>query len=133
MLVYSSCYIAKDATLATLGSKFPDCVILYLSSNHAPIIQGIRHSGAKKIIFDHIDLADLESKLFSLQFEVPKIIAFESIYSMCGSVDPVEQMCDLADKHGAFTFLEKVHAVGMYGPHGAGVAEHLDFDIHTSA
>ncbi|PSS03819.1 pyridoxal phosphate-dependent transferase [Coniella lustricola] len=129
-LVFSSCYVANDATLATLGSKMPDCVILSDSLNHASMIQGIRHSGTKKIVFKHNDVEDLEAKLASLPLHVPKIIAFESVYSMCGSIGPIEKICDLADKYGAITFLDEVHAVGMYGPHGAGVAEHLDFEAH---
>ncbi|KAK8041985.1 5-aminolevulinate synthase- mitochondrial precursor [Apiospora rasikravindrae] len=129
-LVFSSCYVANDATLATLGSKLPDCVILSDSLNHASMIQGIRHSGTKKIVFKHNDLEDLEAKLASLPLHVPKIIAFESVYSMCGSIGPIEAICDLADKYGAITFLDEVHAVGMYGPTGAGVAEHLDFEAH---
>jgi 5-aminolevulinate synthase len=128
-LVFSSCYVANDATLATLGSKMPDCVILSDSMNHASMIQGIRHSGAKKMVFKHNDLVDLENKLKSLPPEQPKIIAFESVYSMCGSVAPIEAICDLADKYGAVTFLDEVHAVGMYGPNGAGVAEHLDYEV----
>lgn len=129
-LVFSSCYVANDATLATLGSKLPDCVILSDSLNHASMIQGIRHSGTKKIVFKHNDVADLEAKLASLPLHVPKIIAFESVYSMCGSIGPIEAICDLADKYGAITFLDEVHAVGMYGPNGAGVAEHLDWEAH---
>ena len=131
-LVFSSCYVANDATLATLGSKLPNCVILSDSMNHASMIQGIRHSGAKKMVFKHNDLVDLEAKLTSLPPEVPKIIAFESVYSMCGSIGPIAEICDLADKYGAITFLDEVHAVGMYGPHGAGVAEHLDYEAHAS-
>ncbi|KOS17464.1 5-aminolevulinate synthase [Escovopsis weberi] len=130
-LVFSSCYVANDATLATLGSKLPDCVILSDSLNHASMIQGIRHSGTKKIVFKHNDVADLEAKLASLPLHVPKIIAFESVYSMCGSIGPIEEICDLADKYGAITFLDEVHAVGMYGPTGAGVAEHLDWEAHA--
>lgn len=129
-LVFSSCYVANDATLATLGSKMPDCVILSDSLNHASMIQGIRHSGTKKIVFKHNDVEDLEAKLAALPLHVPKIIAFESVYSMCGSIGPIEKICDLAEKYGAITFLDEVHAVGMYGPHGAGVAEHLDFEAH---
>ncbi|KAI1804370.1 5-aminolevulinate synthase mitochondrial precursor [Daldinia bambusicola] len=129
-LVFSSCYVANDATLATLGSKLPECVILSDSLNHASMIQGIRHSGTKKMVFKHNDLEDLEAKLASLPLHVPKIIAFESVYSMCGSIGPIEAICDLADKYGAITFLDEVHAVGMYGPKGAGVAEHLDFEAH---
>ncbi|KAF2841550.1 5-aminolevulinate synthase-like protein [Patellaria atrata CBS 101060] len=131
-LVFSSCYVANDATLATLGSKLPDCVILSDSLNHASMIQGIRHSGARKLVFKHNDVADLEAKLASLPPEVPKIIAFESVYSMCGSIGPIEEICDLAEKYGAITFLDEVHAVGMYGPHGAGVAEHLDYESHLA-
>ena len=129
-LVFSSCYVANDATLATLGSKLPDCVILSDSLNHASMIQGIRHSGAKKVIFKHNDVEDLEKKLAALPLHIPKIIAFESVYSMCGSIGPIEKICDLAEKYGAITFNDEVHAVGMYGPHGAGVAEHLDWEAH---
>ena len=131
-LVFTSCYVANDATLATLGSKLPDCVILSDSLNHASMIQGIRHSGTKKIVFKHNDTADLEAKLAALPPEIPKIVAFESVYSMCGSVAPIAEICDLADRYGAMTFLDEVHAVGMYGPHGAGVAEHLDYDLHAA-
>jgi len=131
-LVFSSCYVANDATLATLGSKLPNCVILSDSLNHASMIQGIRHSGARKVIFKHNDVQDLEQKLAALPLHVPKIIAFESVYSMCGSIGPIEEICDLAENYGAITFLDEVHAVGMYGPHGAGVAEHLDFEAHVA-
>ena len=131
-LVFSSCYVANDATLATLGSKFPNCVILSDSMNHASMIQGIRHSGAKKTVFKHNDMVDLENKLAALPPDVPKIIAFESVYSMCGSIGPIAEICDLAEKYGAITFLDEVHAVGMYGPNGAGVAEHLDYDTYAN-
>lgn len=131
-LVFSSCYVANDATLSTLGSKLPGCVYLSDSSNHASMIQGIRHSGARKIVFRHNSLADLETKLQAIPAGVPKIIAFESVYSMCGSIAPIKEICDLADKYGALTFLDEVHAVGMYGPNGAGVAEHLDYEAHAS-
>ncbi|EPQ59574.1 tetrapyrrole biosynthesis, 5-aminolevulinic acid synthase [Gloeophyllum trabeum ATCC 11539] len=132
-LVFSSCYVANDATLATLGSKLPNCVFFSDSMNHASMIQGIRHSGARKVIFKHNDLQDLEAKLASFPKDTPKIIAFESVYSMCGSVGPIKEICDLADKYGALTFLDEVHAVGLYGPRGAGVAEHLDFQAHLAA
>lgn len=131
-LVFSSCYVANDATLATLGSKLPDCVIFSDSLNHASMIQGIRHSGTKKMVFEHNNVADLEAKLASISPDVPKIIAFESVYSMCGSIGPIEEICDLAEKYGAITFLDEVHAVGMYGPRGAGVAEHLDYEAHVA-
>lgn len=126
-LVFSSCYVANDATLATLAAKLPGCVILSDSLNHASIIQGIQHSNAKKVIFHHNDAIDLEAKLAALPLHTPKIIAFESIYSMCGTVAPIQEICDIAHKYGALTFLDEVHAVGMYGPRGAGVAEHIDW------
>ncbi|WFD28249.1 5-aminolevulinate synthase [Malassezia nana] len=131
-LVFGSCYAANDATLTVLGSKLPNCVILSDSSNHASMIQGIKHSGAKKMIYKHNDMADLEAKLQSLPVSVPKIIAFESVYSMCGTVGPIEETIALAKKYGAITFLDEVHAVGMYGPHGAGVAEHLDWMLNAT-
>ncbi|CAE6434437.1 hypothetical protein ACGC1H_001392 [Rhizoctonia solani] len=132
-LVFSSCYVANDATLSTLGAKFPGCVIFSDKMNHASMIQGMRHSRAEKVIFKHNDVEDLETKLRMYPKETPKIIAFESVYSMCGSVGPIEKICDLAEEYGAITFLDEVHAVGMYGPRGAGVAEHLDFEAHKSA
>jgi 5-aminolevulinate synthase len=101
--------------------------------NHASMIQGMRHSGAKKVLFKHNDLEDLEAKLQMWPKETPKIIAFESVYSMCGSIGPIKEICDLADKYGALTFLDEVHAVGLYGPRGAGVAEHLDYEAHKRA
>lgn len=128
-LVFGSCYAANDATLSILGSQLPDCVFLSDSSNHASMIQGIRHSGARKMVYKHNDMADLEAKLASLPIDTPKIIAFESVYSMCGTVGPIEKTLDLAEKYGAMTFLDEVHAVGMYGPRGAGVAEHLDWEL----
>ncbi|CAG8461482.1 11872_t:CDS:2 [Ambispora gerdemannii] len=130
-LVFTSCYVANDATLSTLASKLPGCHIFSDAANHASMIQGIKHSGAKKIIFKHNDLADLEAKLQSVDINIPKIIAFESVYSMSGSVGQINAICDLAKKYGAITFLDEVHAVGMYGPRGAGVAEHLDFDLNS--
>jgi 5-aminolevulinate synthase len=130
-LVFSSCYVANDATLSLLGQRLPGLVYFSDESNHASMIVGIRHSGAKKVIFKHNDIEDLENKLKQYPISTPKVIAFESVYSMCGSVAPIEAICDLADKYGAITFLDEVHAVGMYGPHGAGVAEHLDFDAYA--
>eukprot|EP00158_Paraphelidium_tribonemae_P005623 Partr_v1_DN27436_c1_g1_i2_m72163 putative synthase len=122
-LVFSSCYVANDATLSTLASKLPGCVVFSDESNHASMIQGIRHSGAQKRIFRHNDVEHLESLLQSVDINVPKLIAFESVYSMCGSVGPIEEICALAKKYNALTFLDEVHAVGMYGLRGAGVAE----------
>ncbi|XP_006459910.1 5-aminolevulinate synthase mitochondrial [Agaricus bisporus var. bisporus H97] len=132
-LVFSSCYVANDATLSTLGTKLPGCVIFSDTMNHASMIQGMRHSTAKRVIFKHNDLEDLETKLQQYPKETPKIIAFESVYSMCGSIGPVKEICDLAEQYGAITFLDEVHAVGLYGPRGAGVAEHLDYDAHLAA
>ncbi|CCM02810.1 uncharacterized protein FIBRA_04922 [Fibroporia radiculosa] len=132
-LVFSSCYVANDATLTTLGSKLPGCVYFSDSMNHASMIQGMRHSGTKRVIWKHNDLQDLESKLAQYPKETPKIIAFESVYSMCGSIGPISEICDLAKKYGALTFLDEVHAVGLYGPRGAGVAEHLDWEAQKRA
>lgn len=132
-LVFTSCFVANDATLSTLCSNLPGCTILSDASNHASMIEGIRHAKADKVIFKHNDLDDLESKLAALPVSSPKLIAFESVYSMSGSVGPIKEICDLADKYGAITFLDEVHAVGMYGPYGGGVAEHLDWDTHVQA
>jgi len=132
-LVFSSCFVANDAVLSLLGQKLPNLVIFSDELNHASMIQGIRNSKAKKHVFKHNDLQDLEAKLASYPKSTPKLIAFESVYSMCGSIAPIEAICDLADKYGALTFLDEVHAVGMYGPHGAGVAEHLNFDAQLKA
>ncbi|KAH9894730.1 5-aminolevulinic acid synthase, partial [Epithele typhae] len=132
-LVFSSCYVANDATLATLGQKLPGMIYFSDVMNHASMIQGMRHSGAKRVIFKHNDLEDLEMKLAQYPKETPKVIAFESVYSMCGSVGPIKEICDLAERYGALTFLDEVHAVGLYGPRGAGVAEHLDYEAHKRA
>ncbi|KAM0750594.1 tetrapyrrole biosynthesis, 5-aminolevulinic acid synthase [Meredithblackwellia eburnea MCA 4105] len=131
-LVFSSCYVANVETLCTLASKLPGCIIFSDSLNHASMIQGMRHSRAPKVVFKHNDLVDLETKLASYPLETPKIIAFESVYSMCGSVGPINEIADLAEKYGAITFLDEVHAVGMYGPTGAGVAEHLDWEANVN-
>ncbi|KAI8331325.1 pyridoxal phosphate-dependent transferase [Chlamydoabsidia padenii] len=131
-LVFSSCYVANDATLATVAGKMPGCVIFSDALNHASMIQGVRHSGAQKKIFRHNDMAHLEELLQSVDPSLPKIIAFESVYSMCGSIGPIREIVDLAKKYGAITFLDEVHAVGMYGPRGAGVAEHLDYDLNAA-
>lgn len=132
-LVFSSCFVANDAVLSILGQKMKGLVIFSDELNHASMIQGIRNSRAKKEIFKHNDLQDLEKRLAQYPKSVPKLIAFESVYSMCGLIAPIEAICDLADKYGALTFLDEVHAVGMYGPHGAGVAEHLNFEEHLNA
>ncbi|KAJ2449406.1 mitochondrial 5-aminolevulinate synthase [Coemansia sp. RSA 2336] len=132
-LVFSSCFVANDATLSTLCGALPGCVIFSDKMNHASMIQGIRHSGARKHVFDHNDLDHLEQLLAQYPRATPKLIAFESVYSMSGTVGRIPEICALARKYGAITFLDEVHAVGMYGPHGAGVAEHYDYDASLRA
>ncbi|MGF1563018.1 MAG: 5-aminolevulinate synthase [Geminicoccaceae bacterium] len=122
-LVLTSGFVANDATLSTLAKLLPDCVIFSDAKNHASMIDGIRRSGCAKRIFRHNDLAHLEELLKAEPVDRPKVIAFESVYSMDGDIGHIEQICDLADTYGAMTYLDEVHAVGMYGPRGAGIAE----------
>jgi 5-aminolevulinate synthase len=122
-LIFSSGYVSNDATLSTLAALLPDCVVLSDASNHASMIQGIRHSGAEKRIFRHSDVDHLEELLAGLPPGRPKLVAFESVYSMDGDIAPIGAICDVAERYGAMTYLDEVHAVGMYGPRGAGVAE----------
>ncbi|KAI2788139.1 5-aminolevulinate synthase [Penicillium oxalicum] len=129
-LLFTSCYVANDSALSTIGSKLPGCVIFSDSMNHASMIQGMQHSKARVIVYRHNDMQDLAEKLATVAKDVPKIIAFESVYSMSGTVSDIRTICELADQHGAITFLDEVHAVGMYGPTGAGVAEHIDYEFH---
>ena len=122
-LLFTSAYIANDATLSTLPKLLPGLVILSDSLNHASMIEGIRRNGGAKRIFKHNDLDDLRAQLEAVPANVPKLIAFESVYSMDGDFGPIKEICDLADEFGALTYIDEVHAIGMYGPRGAGVAE----------
>lgn len=124
-LLFSSGYVANEATLTTLGDHIPDLVFLSDEKVHASMIQGMRHSKAERQIFTHNDLNDLERRLKMLPLEQPKCIVFVSVYSMDGDFAPIQEICDLADKYNAMTYLDEVHAVGMYGKGGAGVADHM--------
>jgi len=122
-LLFTSAYVANDTTLATLRKLLPGLVILSDAKNHASMIAGIRNGGGEKIIWRNNDLADLEAKLQTVDRDRPKVIAFESCYSMDGLMAPIGAICDLAQKYGALTYLDEVHAVGLYGPRGGGIAE----------
>src|SRR6201993_816402 len=122
-LAFSSGYVSNEAALGTIGWLLPNCLILSDEKNHASMIAGIRASGAEKQIFGHNDLCHLEELLQKTARSRPKVIAFESLYSMDGDTAPIGRICDLAAKYGALTYLDEVHAVGLYGPRGAGVAE----------
>ena len=122
-LLFTSGYVSNWATLGTLAARIPGCVVLSDSMNHASMIEGIRHSRAEKVIWRHNDVADLKEKLAALPADCPKIVAFESVYSMDGDIAPIAEICDLAERYGAMTYLDEVHAVGLYGPRGGGVAE----------
>jgi 5-aminolevulinate synthase len=122
-LLFTSGYVSNDATLSTLAKILPGCIIYSDELNHASMIAGIRNSGCEKRVFRHNDVAHLEELLAADDAEIPKLIAFESVYSMNGAVSPIAAICDLADKYNALTYCDEVHAVGMYGDHGGGITE----------
>jgi len=124
-LLFTSAYIANDATLSTLPKLFPGLIIYSDELNHASMIEGIKRNGGAKRIWRHNDLAHLRELMAADDPTAPKLIAFESVYSMDGDISPMEAVCDIAQEFGALTYLDEVHAVGMYGPRGAGVAEKL--------
>jgi len=122
-LLFTSGYVSNWAGLGTLGAKIPGLIILSDALNHASMIEGIRHSRAKCVVFRHNDPHDLRERIAALDPAAPKLIAFESVYSMDGDIAPIKEFCDIADEFGAMTYLDEVHAVGLYGDHGGGIAE----------
>jgi 5-aminolevulinate synthase len=122
-LLFTSGYVANQTTLSTLGANIPDLVIFSDELNHNSMIEGIRHGRSNKRVWKHNDVKDLERHLADFPKDQPKLVAFESVYSMDGDIAPIAEICDISEQHGAMTFLDEVHAVGMYGQQGSGVAE----------
>ncbi len=122
-LLFNSGYMSNWASLSTLASRIPGCVVVTDALNHASMIEGIRHSRADKVVFTHNDPDDLRRKLQAIDPRRPKLLAFESVYSMDGDIAPIAEFCDLAEEFGAMTYIDEVHAVGLYGPRGGGVTE----------
>jgi 5-aminolevulinate synthase len=122
-LLFTSGYVSNWATLSILASQMPGCVVFSDALNHASMIEGIRHSKAERRIFAHNSPEDLDRKLAEVDPGLPKLVAFESVYSMDGDIAPIAELCDVAEAHGAMTYLDEVHAVGLYGPRGGGIAE----------
>ncbi|SIR39457.1 5-aminolevulinate synthase [Rhizobium sp. RU20A] len=122
-LLFNSGYMSNWTTLSTLCSRIPGAIVFSDAGNHASMIEGIRHAKCERVIFKHNDLHDLRRHLEAADPKAPKIIAFESVYSMDGDIAPIKEICDIADEFGALTYLDEVHAVGLYGPRGGGIAE----------
>ena len=122
-LVFTSGFVSNEAAIATIARLLPDCVIFSDQLNHASMIQGVRQSGMQKVIFRHNDVAHLRELLAGVDRKRPKLIVFESVYSMDGDIAPINEICDLAEEFGALTYIDEVHAVGMYGPRGGGIAD----------
>src|ERR1700748_3633395 len=122
-LVFTSGYVSNETGIATMARLMPNCLILSDAFNHNSMIEGVRQSNCEKQIFNHNDMAHLEQLLKAADIDRPKIIVFESLYSMDGDISPVNTICDLAERYNAMTYIDEVHAVGMYGPRGGGIAE----------
>ena len=122
-LLFTSGYVSNWAALGTIAARLPGCVVLSDAGNHASMIEGIRHSRAERQVFTHNSPEDLDRRLSRLDPSLPKLVAFESVYSMDGDIAPIKELCDVADMHGAMTYLDEVHGVGLYGPRGGGIAD----------